>query len=228
MRPRVKSLSTPALQLLTFSIIAAAALPAGVRNESSGDNESTPQLSVRVYSFPGLSAWLLNAAEVEATDLLRNVPVGFNWVDCTSRLAPAACVSDLAPTDLVVRVLPKALPQVSANVMGIAGSSSGMATAFIFYDRMLSVRTQARPLPSILGRVMAHEITHLLLPPESHSDFGLMRGQWSGEDLQMGSFACMGLPSSSVRLMQKEAVRRVQGAQSRSELISQIRDRRSQ
>ena len=121
---------------------------------------------------------------MEASRLLRDVRVHLNWVDCTSRVVSATCMTDRLPTDLAVRVLAKALPQVSANALGIAGTNVGEATAFIFYDRMVSLRTQARSLPSIVGRVLAHEITHLLLPAESHSELGLMRAHWTADDMR--------------------------------------------
>lgn len=204
------------MQLLAFSILGSAALAGSIPAVSSPGDKSTPQLSVRVYSFAGLSPGLLQAAEVEADRLLSNVPVDLNWVDCTSQSVSAACMSDLAPTDLVIRVFAKALPQASPDALGIASSKRQDAIAFIFYDRIIALRTQATPLPSIVGRVLAHEIVHELLPGQSHSDFGLMRGQWSTSDLRMDSSACMGFPRASVQLMQKEAVRRVVSARSLS------------
>jgi hypothetical protein len=201
--------ATSLLQLLAFPVLGPAAPASSALAESLRGDKSPPRLSVRVYSFAGLSPWLLHAAEVEAYRLLRKVPVDLNWVDCTSALASAACVSDLAPTDLVIRILPKALPLATADALGIAGSQGGEAKAFLFYDRMVALRTHARPLPSIVGRVLAHEIVHVLLPDQSHSDFGLMRGQWSTDDLLMASSACLALPAASVRLMEKEALRRV-------------------
>jgi hypothetical protein len=196
-----------AIQLFTSTMVGTAALAANVPIEAS--EKSIPQLSVRVYGFAGLSPWLLQAAEVQAARLLRDVPVGLNWVDCISRSASVTCISDLAPTDLAVRVLPKALPQVSANALGIAGPNRGAASAFIFYDRVVALRSQARSLSPIVGRVLAHEIVHVLLPDKSHSEFGLMRGQWSTDDLRTDSSACIGLPAASVQLMKKEALRRV-------------------
>jgi hypothetical protein len=198
-----------AISLLTFCVIGSAALAAGAPTESSRDDKSTPQLTVRVYSFARLSPWLLQTSEIQAARLLRDLPVGLNWVNCTSRFALAVCMSNLAPTDLAVRVLAKALPQASTDALGIAGSKGGEAVAFVFYDRMVALRTQANSLASIVGRVLAHEIVHVLLPGEGHSDFGLMRGQWSTDDLRTDSSACMGLPVTSLLLMKTEALRRV-------------------
>lgn len=209
MQCRAKSLSAARFAVLMSSMVAmAASLPI----KSPLTDKAAPQLSVRVYSFSGLSPRLLQAAEMEAGRLLRTVSVGLTWVDCTSRAPSAICMSDLGPADLAVRVLPNALPQASRSALGMAGTSRGEAIAFIFYDRMVALRTNTRPLPPIVGRVLAHEITHLLLPPESHSELGLMRAHWTADDVRFGSSACIGLPAASVELVEEEAGRRASRA----------------
>ncbi len=214
-----------AIPLLILS--AAIALAANGRPVSS--EKSTPQLSVRVYSFLRLSRWLLRSAELEAHRLLIDVPIEFDWVDCTSPSLSSACTSDSTSKDLVVRVLAKALPQASADALGIAGSKGDDAVAFLFYDRMLVLRTHEKPLPLIVGRVLAHEITHLLLLENAHSDRGLMRAKWSADDMRPESSACLGLSLASVQRMHQEALRRESARQPRVEMIARTsRDRRSQ
>lgn len=176
--------------------------------------QSTPELKVRVYSFPGFSTPMLTDVEREAIRMLHPVHMKLSWIDCTSRPFPASCTSPQTPSDLVVRFLAKALPLASANALGIAGSTEGQGVAFVFYDRVLALRTHTRPLPTMLGRVMAHEITHLLLPEEKHCDMGLMRGQWTADDLRITSSACLGLPAASILFMEREALRRVLSARS--------------
>jgi len=122
--------------------------------------------------------------------------------------AAAGCLSPRAETDLIVRLIPKALPNASSNGLGIAGSSGGYSTAFIFFGRVLAVRTPTRSLVVILGRALAHEIVHLLLPHEDHTESGLMRGVWSADDLRIASSACLRLPARSIRLIRREALRR--------------------
>ncbi len=146
--------------------------------------------------------------------MLGSVPIELRWIDCTSRVLSASCGSPQASTDLIIRFLLKALPQAGARTLGIAGSSADYAAAFIFYDRILALRTHTHLLPAMLGRVLAHEITHLLLPQEDHAVFGLMRGQWSADDLRITSAACLGLSTRSVQLMHREALRRVSIAHS--------------
>jgi hypothetical protein len=184
------------------------------KSEFSLAHQSTPKLEVRVHSFSGVSAWTLEAAETEAARILRPISIQLRWIDCTARVLPAACLSPQLPTDLIVRILPKALPEVSTAALGITDSSDRYAAAFVFYDRIVALRTHTSLLSVILGRVIAHEISHLLVPQEGHSELGLMRGQWAADDLRIASSLCLGLPAKSVQLMQQEALRRVLGARS--------------
>lgn len=177
--------------------------------QSSIALQSTPELKVFVYGFPGLSTSVVQAAETEAAWILGGVLRELKWIDCTSSVLPSSCQLPQVPADLIIRFLPRALPQASATALGIAGLSGDYATAFIFYDRIMAVRTHTRPLPGMLGRVLAHEITHLLAPQEAHAEFGLMRGQWSMDDLRMTSTACLGLSTRFVQLMHREALRRI-------------------
>jgi hypothetical protein len=141
--------------------------------------------------------------------MLRPAQIELKWIDCTSRLLSASCLAPQVPTDVIIRFLPRALPQASANALGMASFSADYAAALIFYDRILALRTHRRLLPAMLGRVMAHEITHLVLPEEGHSHAGLMRAMWSTGDLDLTSNACPSLSARAVQLMRSEVLRRM-------------------
>lgn len=172
-----------------------------------------PELNVRVYAFQGFSFEALPEAYTEAERLLYPSAIRLKWVDCISPVFSHECASPQLRTDLTVRIVAAALPPATPQALGLAAWSGDLAAAFIFYDRVLALRTNTRFVPSILGRVMAHEITHLLLGADSHSEIGLMRGQWSADDLRTVNSAWLGLPVRSVQSMQKEARRRVLIAQ---------------
>jgi len=129
--------------------------------------------------------------------------VPIEWLDCT---AAAACSTTELPGGLTVRILPKALPSASRAALGMASWSGERAGAFVFYDRVRACRSQDRLLPHILGRVMAHEITHLLLGWDSHADSGLMRGQWTGDDLRFDSTTCLGLTADARQQLRARSV----------------------
>ena len=193
----------------SLSVLFSLAPSASAKAHPRLDFQSTPTLEVFVYGFPGLSPSILREAEAEADFILRPVPIRLDWINCISRPLTPSCFSPQLPADLTVRLLPKALPQTSASALGIADFSDDAAAAFLFYDRIVALRTYERFLSPMLGRVLAHEVAHLLLPSEGHSSYGLMRAWWSTDDLTVTSTACLALSARSVQLMYGEALRRV-------------------
>jgi hypothetical protein len=169
----------------------------------------TPELNIRVYGFQGLALEALPEAYTEAERLLSPASIQLKWIGCTSPVLSTECTARQLPADLTVRIVADALPPASARALGLAAWSGDLAAAFVFYDRVVALRTSTRFVPTILGRVMAHEITHLLLGSESHSEVGLMRGQWSADDLRTVNSAWLGLPLQSAQFMQKEVRRRI-------------------
>jgi len=165
-----------------------------------------PELVVLIYGFPGLSTWTLREAGAEAARLLRPVSVKFTWVNCNSSAPPPSCRPPLEPSALIVRILPNALPSATSSALGFATLSGDDPAAFIFYDRALALRTHARPMTSILGRAMAHEIAHLLLPPPGHANLGLMKGVWTADGLQVANAPWLGLSLHSIALMRESAL----------------------
>jgi hypothetical protein len=83
--------------------------------------QSIPRLEVFVYSFPGVSPWVIQEAEKEAGRLLQPVAIELNWNDCNVQVIDPGCASPRILTDLVVRFIPKALPQATTSALGIAG-----------------------------------------------------------------------------------------------------------
>jgi hypothetical protein len=201
-----------------FAILCLAALPIRVqsfvagRPTTSQDGGDSPQLTIRVYRIAALSSWVLVSAEAEAVRMLRNTNLRLTWINCPSPANPVSCSIPERPTDLILRVLETALPQATGNALGMTTSSPVGSCAMLFYDRILAYHAH-RTLPyQILGRAIAHEIVHLLLPNSSHDAMGLMREKWFTEDLQFGNQSCIGLPTRSVELIRKEALRRMHAA----------------
>lgn len=168
------------------------------------------QLTVRIYTSLGTPSWLLQGAKTEAARAFKPTKVQIHWVDCASAPLGPACEGD-SNRLLTVRILPKTLPQASKYALGVAIWSGDSATAFIFYDRVLGLETHTMLVQTILGRVLAHEIAHLLLRHGGHSKLGIMRGDWSADDLQVNAPPFLGLSTNSVRFMKAE-VSRLSGA----------------
>jgi hypothetical protein len=166
-----------------------------------------PHLTVRVYSYPGVPEERLDGAEQIAGNLLQQMSL--NWVNCGA--VPTPCTTPDLSTDLVVRIVKNAMANASAKALGeTVTAPNGREAAFIFYDRILAQWTNQVPVFNVLGKVLAHEVTHLLVPEEGHSRNGLMRSAWNRNDLEFRSLKCHGLPPRFVRLMENEARRRAE------------------
>jgi hypothetical protein len=64
--------------------------------------------------------------------------------------------------------------------LGLALASR--STAYVFVNRIIgTTRNGAADLPAVIGRVIAHEIGHILMPQRPHPSFGIMRA-----DLDVG------------------------------------------
>ncbi len=108
----------------------------------------------------------------------------------------------------MLRLLATAYPTSSASALGVTSKSGQDGFAAVFCDRAIALRTHDVPLAKILGGTIAHEIVHLLLPERSHSQYGLMRPQWSTEDLKAGRLGVRGLSRQAYETIHREAVRR--------------------
>ncbi len=169
--------------------------------------QSTPEISVFVYGFPGLDRWVVEGAEAEANRIFRQARIQLKWTNCLSEVAaPALCYGRQRSGELVVRFTSKAPPSVSAKALGAALFSPVGDSALVFYRRISLLPTNA-PVHIMLGRVLAHEIAHLLLPNEKHSSFGLMRADWVWDDLRFVCTTCLRLEPDLIQHMQ-QAVRR--------------------
>jgi hypothetical protein len=191
----------------TFAILSVAVMFSQPRSLSAAAQPS--QLTVRMYSRAEGSPWLLNAAAGEATRVLSGVPVRLSWLNCAAPAHPSSCESAETPADLTIRLLSKALPNATPNALGMAMWSASGGSAALFLDRALSIRRPGILLPNILGRAMAHEIVHLILGFGPHSELGLMRGQWSAENLRADSGACLELSPQVLQSILTGVARRV-------------------
>jgi hypothetical protein len=155
----------------------------GVRAASS-----SPALTVRLYNTSGIPAPELMAARLAAESILRDTGLDVIFRHCGSRVSPDAavdtCNERLKPSEVVVRVInaPGFSTTLKPEAYGVAyvvQETSRGWLATVFSDRIDQAATRVGVEPGVLlGRVMAHEIGHLLLGHGYHSTAGVMRAEW--------------------------------------------------
>ena len=123
-------------------------------------------LQVTVCDLASVHQATLTAAEAVAADAYRNVGVIIDWSDRCLAGAPGLYVN--------LTFMSAAVIDMSDVTVGFA--ESGATDATVLYDRVEFVAHRYHVKREILlGYVIAHELGHLLLPPHSHSETGVMR-----------------------------------------------------
>jgi hypothetical protein len=159
------------------------------------------RLTVRVY---GERHWddgeRLPVAVETAAAIVNETGLDVDWLDCRARALPQACTIPRGPRDLIVRLTPRYTAAAEAAgeavragepgsdlILGVAvvdATTHAGALATIFLEHVATVASRVNvDRSSLLGRVVAHEIGHLLRGKEGHSSTGLMREVWTGEEL---------------------------------------------
>jgi hypothetical protein len=75
----------------------------------------------------------------------------------------------------------------------------------IFYDRVLQASQQSLfpglLLPSLLGHVLTHEITHVLEGIDRHAETGLMKARWDASDYERMTRRLFTLTETDIQLI---------------------------
>jgi hypothetical protein len=130
-------------------------------------------IQVLLCDDAGVPAEALERAKRDAALIYERSNITLQWIEEPSLLSRT----------LILRIIFKPLGEKSRNraVVGIApGSREARGRlAFVFYERIQGFSEALElDVALMLGHVMAHELGHLLLPYDSHSLSGVMRGAW--------------------------------------------------
>jgi hypothetical protein len=153
--------------------VSAALLTAGAA--TAADTPERATIVLHVDDFANLLPRHLGDAEKVARQIFAAAGIRTVWV-YGKEMAPRI----EAALHLKVLVLSREMGEakiaadgVGTNVLGQAAKACGRAYIFSHRVTDLAARNQ-RDLGSVLGRVIAHEVGHLVLPENSHSATGIM------------------------------------------------------
>jgi hypothetical protein len=159
-------------KVTTALAVSAALLTA--RAATAADAPERATIVLHVDDFANLLPGDLNDAEIVARRIFALAGIRTVWV-YGSEKAPRI----EGALHLKVLVLSRemgeqkiAADSVGTNVLGQAAKACGRA--YIFSHRVAMAARHQRDLGSVLGRIIAHEVGHLVLPENSHSATGIM------------------------------------------------------
>jgi hypothetical protein len=173
-------------------------------------------LVVRLYDAYGVSARDLETARATGGSVLGNAGIAVTWVACP-------CDEQVGPAELIVRVTTAAATSEAGSLgfsyVDVPHKSGTLAT--VFADRVRTRAWEAHVSSGeLLGRVMAHEIVHLILGTTQHDNRGLMRGHWTVIELQNNRPRDWSLPHETVVEMNRALLARLHEIRKPDEVVS--------
>ena len=150
--------------------------------------EPPAALTVRLYNTSGIPTPELLAARGAADSILRDTGLNVVFRHCRRPVLPQdpvdLCDEPLKPSEVVVRVINApafnaTLHPVAYGVTYVVRETNRGWLATVFSDRIGQAAARVGVEPgTLLGRVMAHEVGHLLLGSDYHGEAGLMLAKW--------------------------------------------------
>jgi hypothetical protein len=136
-------------------------------------------LVVRIHDAYGVPGDHLARARATAEEIMKSAGVAMTWPQCP-------CLSPVRPAELVIQTT-AARPASTPGSLGFSfvdiGRKAG-TLATVFADRVHALAAIAGVDDGeLLGRVIGHEIAHLLIGSRDHGARGLMRGEWRASQL---------------------------------------------
>jgi hypothetical protein len=145
-------------------------------------------LIVRLYNTAAIPGPELAAARDAAAVILADTGLDVVFRHCGAGGDP--CHESLQPREVVVRIIDApafnlALHPDAYGVTYVVRDTNRGWLATVFSDRIAAAASRVGvETGRVLGRVMAHEIGHLLLGTGYHGEAGLMRAEWPDERLR--------------------------------------------
>ena len=158
-------------------------------------------VTIRVYDLYGLSTDTRQEALAVAAEALARAGVEAIIVDCSAKPAATPCKLGLGAGEVVLRI--HRLPKDGAHTLGdaIVRGENGPSTIATVYAAAIAERARRTGgnLATIVGRVSAHELGHLLLGSNVHASHGLMRPSWDLQRVDRGDWDFTAEDAATIR-----------------------------
>ncbi len=174
------------------------------------ENDPNPTIKVQIYNYSQASPAILTGAEREAGRILGKAGLRAVWLECPvgpSTASPQGrCQKGPEATDISLRVL--AAPVQNKFQDTVFGFAVHPVLASVYYEyamRRAKSDDAEFEVPIILGCAIAHELGHLLLGANSHSDAGIMQPRWEPNQFRHLMTGTLLFTNEQSTLMQEQA-----------------------
>ena len=199
----------------------AAGLMVVVQNAAAGSLEANRTITIHVLNYAKVPHKTLIRAEKVADGVYRHMGVELQWSDDSS-LTPEEKNNEKPRglTDIELSIIPASMSEhflLAKTVTGLApGTGPDRTHVYVFYSRVQEVEVEAgmgQPVPvvtcgELLGHAISHEMGHILLNMQGHSETGIMRGKWDLQDLRDAASGTLVFSRDQAEVIRAEVSRR--------------------
>jgi hypothetical protein len=146
-------------------------------------------VTIAVHNHAGVPPSTLAQAERTASSIFKQAGVDVDWANCEPPTAAvqivASCRITEFPKHLQLTIARRSM-NLTDSVLGVSyvGEDGSGCYSNVFFEPAEELHKRLHvDLGTLLGHVVAHELGHLLLGTNSHSDTGIMRPHWNDRDL---------------------------------------------
>jgi hypothetical protein len=166
-------------------------------NEASAA-EPDPIVTIRMENGNAVAGVNVKRAQVLTSEIYAQAGVTLRWMTDDG-------VSADRTLTIIITTIATAPAGITPEAMGVApsaGDGSRGNTAYIFVDRVAAFVEKYRVAAEyVFACALAHEIGHLLLPPNAHDALGVMRGSWHPALFPPKAPGVPGFPPAQARLL---------------------------
>jgi hypothetical protein len=186
-------------------------------------DSTVPTITVRVYDYAGVPPVVAKRARKECSRIFREAGIATEWAPCTipGQAVPThpRCRMQALATDVLVNILSRRMAREMMRHHSEFGAAVPLSNGFghrasVFYHRVDELAESGGASRALLlGHVMAHEIGHLLLGVNSHSETGLMHVPWGRDQREKAYLGTLLFTNNEAKQIQRQAAARLRTAQ---------------
>lgn len=185
--------------LLTITCLA---MGRPARAAEAAEPDPNPLLVIRVENSTGWGGVNLSRAQQLAAEIYEKAGVTLQWT-ANASVPPARTLTIILTT---VATAPAGIAPESLGVAPSPGDGTRGTKAYVFMDRVTAfVTAYGVSAEYVLACALAHEIGHLLLPPNAHDPMGVMQGNWHAKLFPPHAAGVPGFPPRQAQLLRLRA-----------------------
>jgi hypothetical protein len=185
-------------------------LGAAARAANGGNSKITVLVNDGVQIAPAV----LLQAEQETARIFRLAGIEIAWVNCNVGGEPDECAQFLGANQFVVHIVQSGVTRTKC-VLGesfLGEDGTGKYTDVYLGRIQWAHREFDADVALLIGRVSAHELGHLLLGTNAHSNVGIMKPQWDLESPRRMDSGTLVFTKQQSRFMKTRITRNWQNA----------------